>query len=94
MRSIGTPRRAEAIWGEPELGADVSADVMRRPRTDIQSVGSGGDPARLDRRAAQAVVHQLDLDHAGGAGESGCAAPAASTRAILACACGERASAQ
>src|SRR5688572_27543008 len=54
----------EIAFGKAELGAYVAADVVRRLRPAIQGVRRRDHAARLDGAAAQAVIHQLDLDYA------------------------------
>ncbi len=53
---------AQVRLGDAELLADVAADMVRRLRSDVERVAGRRRAARLDRRAAQPVIHQLDFD--------------------------------
>src|SRR5581483_133646 len=66
---------AQACLVETELLAHVLADVVRRLGAAIERA-AGRVPERngaspLERRAAQAIVHEIDADHARRPGERG-----------------------
>ena len=62
---------AQAAFVDAELLADVAADMVRRLRAAVERVAGGNAAARLDRRAAEPVIHQLEPHPAGGSRHRG-----------------------
>ncbi len=61
---------AQRALGDAELLRHLAADVVRglrrRVKRKLLALRFGHDRARLDRRAGQAIVDEVDRDHVGG----------------------------
>ena len=57
---------AQGALVDGELLANIAADVVRRLGAAIQRVAVRNAAPRLNRRAAEPIVHQLDLHAMGG----------------------------
>src|ERR1700741_1633519 len=51
---------AQSAFVDAELLAYIAPDVVRRLRAAVKRVAGGDGAARLDRRAAQAIVRELE----------------------------------